>query len=75
MDNYEPYGPEWVKEMKKLPKEFLIGMIKKCNQDKSSPLPEKEQEAMWNDALWDAAVEETDIVTHLKQNYIIIKRK
>ncbi len=29
-DNYIPYGPEWEKEMIKLPKKFLIGMIKKA---------------------------------------------
>lgn len=28
---YIPYGEEWVKEMKRLPKEFLIGMIKDLN--------------------------------------------
>lgn len=29
--DYVPYGEEWVKEMKKLPKDFLIGMIKDLN--------------------------------------------
>lgn len=27
-DNYIPYGPEWEKEMLKLPKKFLINMIR-----------------------------------------------
>lgn len=27
-DNYIPYGPEWEKEMMKLPKKFLINMIR-----------------------------------------------
>lgn len=27
-DNYIPYGTEWEKEMMKLPKKFLINMIK-----------------------------------------------
>lgn len=29
-DNYMPYGPAWEKEMMKLPKKFLIEMIKKA---------------------------------------------
>lgn len=28
-DNYIPFGPEWEKEMMKLPKKFLIDMIRK----------------------------------------------
>jgi len=29
--DYEPFGDEWIKEMKKLPKDFLIQMIKDAN--------------------------------------------
>lgn len=29
-DNYIPYGPEWEKEVKKLPKQFLLLMLKKA---------------------------------------------
>lgn len=28
-DNYEPFGPEWEKEMMKLPKKFIINMLRK----------------------------------------------
>lgn len=31
IDNYEPYGPEWVKELMKLPKPFLINMVRAAN--------------------------------------------
>jgi hypothetical protein len=27
-DNYEPYGPEWEKEMMKLPKKMIIEMYR-----------------------------------------------
>lgn len=40
-EDYEPYGEEWVKEMKKLPKDFLIEMVKKANlriQELENPL-------------------------------------
>lgn len=30
MDNYQPYGEEWQKEMMKLPKTYLIDMIRKA---------------------------------------------
>lgn len=29
-DNYIPYGPEWEKEMMKLPKAILIAMLRKA---------------------------------------------
>lgn len=29
-DNYIPYGPEWEKEMMKLPKAAIIGMLRKA---------------------------------------------
>lgn len=38
-DNYIPYGPEWEKEMNKLPKKFLINMIRK-NKEESAKLKE-----------------------------------
>lgn len=44
-NDYIPYGKEWVKEMKKLPKEFLIGMIKDLNisrKEAAVPLPTNE---------------------------------
>lgn len=31
IDNYEPYGHEWEVEMKKLPKDVMIRMIRKAN--------------------------------------------
>lgn len=29
-DNYIPYGPEWEKEVMKLPKQFMLLMLKKA---------------------------------------------
>lgn len=42
---YIPYGPEWVKEMKKLPKDFLIEMARKSfiKQNKCVELLKKYQ--------------------------------
>lgn len=31
MENYTPYGKEWEAEMMKLPKKFLIEMIRKAH--------------------------------------------
>jgi hypothetical protein len=33
-DTYVPYGPEWEKEMMKLPKKFIIDMLKKALTEK-----------------------------------------
>lgn len=34
-DSYIPYGPEWEKEMMKLPKKFLIELLKKALTEKN----------------------------------------
>ncbi len=35
---YQPYGPEWEKELMKLPKAVLISMLKKAYLEKQVPL-------------------------------------
>lgn len=52
---YIPFGPEWVKEMKKLPKEFII------QQYKNQILLKKEAQAAAYDALKMINEPETDL--------------
>jgi hypothetical protein len=34
-EDFEPFGPEWEREMMKLPKKIIIEMLKnKCNKEK-----------------------------------------
>ena len=46
IDNYEPYGPEWQKEMMKLPKKIIVKMFAEFAQSAKTEIerlkPEKE---------------------------------
>jgi hypothetical protein len=49
-DDYEPYGPEWEKEMKKWSKELLIGKIRDLLIDKQD-LKDRYNDLLFNN--WD----------------------
>lgn len=44
IDNYIPFGPEWVKEVSKAPKLFIIEMVKKANLKRQEVEKELEKE-------------------------------
>jgi hypothetical protein len=44
-ENYTPYGEEWKKEMKKLPKDMIIDMFAKCIVEKEEKLKTAEMQS------------------------------